>query len=144
MAGIPLNTFKTYRTIVRYLDPGLATPPVPYSNQSPYYVYQAPPGTTGIVLYMQIANTDPTATYTASAWHYRLVTTTVPVPTVTPTWTNIVKNVSCPTNDSRIMLGGKLVLETGDYLFVSGNDITATSTSGYLQLIASILESANQ
>jgi hypothetical protein len=42
------------------------------------------------------------------------------------------------------MLGGKLVLETGDQLYVAGSDNTATSTSGYLQLLVSILESANQ
>jgi hypothetical protein len=42
------------------------------------------------------------------------------------------------------MLGGKLVLETGDQLYVAGTDTSATTNSGYLQLIVSILESANQ
>jgi hypothetical protein len=149
MAGIPLNVFKTVTSYVQYLEPNTAVPPgtpTPPSGSpaNAYWVYTAPPGTTAIVLYMQIANISSSTTFGASAWHYRLVTTYTPVLTQTPVFTTIVNDVLCPTNDSRIMLGGKLVLETGDQLYVAGTDTSATGTSGYLQMIVSILESANQ
>ena len=149
MAGIPLNTFKTVTSYVQYLTPNTAIPPgrptPPSGNPAnTYWVYTAPPGTTGIVLYMQIANISADATYSASAWHYRLVTTYTPIYVQTPVFTTIVNDVPCPINDSRLMLGGKLVLETGDQLYVAGTDTSATTNSGYLQLIVSILESANQ
>jgi hypothetical protein len=131
MAGIPLNTFKTYTKTVPYLDPTSTTPPGLPIISNPYFVYQAPPGTTGIVLYLQVANTDLVATHASSAWHYR--------PSAL-TYTNIVLNVPCPVADTRIMLGGKLVLETGDMLYVSTDDISGT----YMKMIASLLESANQ
>ena len=149
MAGIPLNTFKTVTSYVQYLAPNTAIPPgtptPPSGNPAnTYWVYTAPPGTTGIILYMQIANISAGTTYSASAWHYRLVTTYNPNIVQTPVFTTIVNDIACPTNDSRLMLAGKLVLETGDQLYVSGTDPTATTTSGYLQLIVSVLESANQ
>jgi hypothetical protein len=149
MAGIPLNTFKTVTSYVQYLAPNTAIPPgtpTPPSGSpaNPYWVYTAPPGTTGIILYMQIANTAASNTFSASAWHYRLVTTYTPSYTQTPVFTTIVNDIPCPTNDSRLMLAGKLVLETGDQLYVSGTDNSASPTSGYLQLIVSVLESANQ
>ena len=131
MACIPLNTFKTYTSTVQYLDPINLIPIGLPTINNPYFVYQAPPGTTGIILYMQVANTDPSATHGASACHY--------LPSAA-TYTDIVLNVPCPINDARIMLGGKLVLETSDMLFVSTDDVT----SGYMKLIVSILESANQ
>ena len=130
MAGIPLNTFKTYTSTLVYLDPISLIPPGLPTTNNPYFIYQAPPGTTGIILYMQVANTD-TQTHAASAWHYR--------PSAA-TFTDIVLNVPCPTNDARIMLGGKLVLETSDMLFVSTDDLTGS----YMKLIVSLLESANQ
>ena len=131
MAGIPLNTFKTVTGAVNYLNPLLPTPTGILGPTSPYYVYGAPPGLTGIILYMQVSNIDPTNTYTTSAWHYRPSTLT---------WTNLVKNISAPVADARIMLGGKLVLQTFDELYVSGNDASQLN----LQLIISLLESANQ
>jgi hypothetical protein len=148
MASIPLNTFKTVTSYVQYLAPNTAIPPgtptPPSGNPAnTYWVYTAPPGTTGIVLYMQIANISSNTTFAASAWHYRLVTTYTPSIVQTPVFTSIVNDILCPVNDSRIMLGGKLVLETGDQLYVAGTDSSATSTSGYLQLIVSVLESAN-
>lgn len=150
MAGIPLNTFKTVTSYVQYLAPNTAIPPgtpTPPSGSpaNSYWVYTAPPGTTGIILYMQIANISASTTYSASAWHYRLVTNyTVDPPVTNNVFTTIVNDIPCPTNDSRLMLAGKLVLETGDQLYVAGTDTSATTTSGYLQLIVSVLESANQ
>jgi len=131
MAGIPLNTFRTVTATVQYLDPVEPIPTGIPSSSNTWYTYSSPPGTTGIILYMQVSNTDPGNNYTASAWHYRPSTTT---------WTNIVKDIACPIADARIMLGGKLVLETADQLYVSGNDASNT----YLKLIISVLESANQ
>ena len=125
------------------IPPGTPTPPSG-SPANTYWVYTAPPGTTGIILYMQIANTNGSNTFSASAWHYRLVTTYNPSIIQTPVFTTIVNDIPCPINDSRLMLGGKLVLETGDQLYVSGTDTSATPTSGFLQLIVSVLESANQ
>ena len=130
MAGIPLNTFKTVTDTVPYMDPAWPNPAYG-GDSSPYYVYTAPPGTTGIILYMQVANADPGNNYTTSAWHYR---------PSTDTWTLIVQNIPVPISDARVMLGGKLVLQTADQLYVSGNDTSNT----YLQLIVSLLESANQ
>jgi hypothetical protein len=130
MAGIPLNTFRTYTKVLKYFDPYQAHPTGPFTLGNDWFVYQAPPGTTGIILYMQVANSG-IDNFTASAWYYR--------PT-SGIFTDIVKNVICPVNDARIMLGGKLVLETGDMLFVSGND----DSNSVLKLIVSVLESANQ
>jgi len=150
MAGIPLNTFKTVTAYAQYLAPNTSIPPGTPTNASgsivnPYWVYTAPPGTTSIVLYMQTANVSSNTTFAVSAWHYRLVTNyTGPSPVSTSIFTSIVNTISCPINDTRVMLGGKLVLETGDQLYISGTDPSATPTSGNLELIVSILESANQ
>lgn len=130
MAGIPLNTFRTVTATVKYLNP-LQANPTPPGTGNPNYIYTAPPGTTGIVLYMQVANVGTAEDFTTSAWHYRPSTNT---------WTCIVKNIIAPINDTRIMLGGKLVLQTNDQLYVSGSD----PYEQYLQLIVSLLESANQ
>lgn len=131
MAGIPLNTFKTVTKVVQQASPANMTVPgvAPYNTQNIYAIYQAPPGTTGIVLYCQVANVG-TVTYTASMWHYR--------PSV-GVFTEIIRQIAVPPNDATIMLGGKLVLETSDMMFVSGS-----SPVGNLKLIASVLESANQ
>lgn len=130
MAGIPLNTFRTVTSTVKYLNPYQANPTAP-GTTNPNFVYTSPPGTTGIVLYMQVSNIGNAQNFTTSAWHYR---------PSTGAWTNIVKNIIAPIEDARIMLGGKLVLQTNDQLYVSGNDQDET----YLQLIVSLLESANQ
>lgn len=131
MAGIPLNTFRTITGDVQYLDPVELVPTGIPGTGNTYFVYSAPPGTTGIVLYMQISNVDPGNNYTVSAWHYRPSTLR---------WSNIVKDIAAPISDARILLGGKLVLETADQVYVSGND----TTNSYLKLIMSVLESANQ
>lgn len=130
MAGIPLNTFRTITATLKYLNPLQANPTSP-GTSNPNFVYVAPPGTTGIVLYMQVANIGTAESFTTSAWHYR---------PSTDTWTCIVKNIIAPVDDARIMLGGKLVLQTNDQLYVSSND----PYEQYLQLIVSLLESANQ
>ena len=134
MASIPLNTFKTVTMKVPLANPlSMTVPPGPYTISNTYALYQAPPGITSIVLYCQIANVGA-LTYTASMWHYR--------PSVN-VFTPIVYQIAIPINDSMSMLDGKLVLETNDIMFVSGNSPFSSGQSN-LQLIASILETANQ
>lgn len=136
MAGIPLNTFRTTTKVVPY-SATQATPGLPYTTQNTFAVYQAPPGTTGIILYCQVANISSSATYTVSMWHFR------PANSI---FTEVVKQIAIPPNDVMIMLGGKLVLETSDILFVSGSApyTAGPPAAGDLKLIASVLESANQ
>jgi len=134
MAGIPLNTFRTVTLSVPLANPlSMTVPPGPYTTSNIYALYQAPPGITSIVLYCQIANVGSTS-YTASMWHYR--------PSVS-IFTPIVYQIAIPNNDSMSMLDGKLVLETSDIIFVSGNSPYSNGQSN-LQLLASILETANQ
>lgn len=113
MAGLPLNTFKNV--------------PVPVTTTF-QTVYTAPLGITSIVLMAQVSNVDPAeASATFTHYSYRTGITTF-----------IVKEMPVPPNDARILLGGKLVLETGDQIKIQGNRNNA------LQFIASILETANQ
>jgi hypothetical protein len=115
MAGLPLNTFRSVPL------------PVTTALQT---VYTAPLGITSIVLMAQVSNIIPNA----------------PAPNVTFTHfsfktgltTNIVYQAIVPPNDALILLGGKLVLETGDQISIKG------SANNSMQFIASILETANQ
>lgn len=113
MAGLPLNTFKN---IPR---------PVTTSVQT---VYTAPLGITSIVLMAQVSNVSE-GEVSVSFIHYsfREAVTTF-----------IVKDIGVPPNDARILLGGKLVLETGDQIRIQG------SANSALQFLASVLETANQ
>lgn len=113
MAGLPLNTFKSF--------------PVPITTTMTT-VYTAPLGITSIVLMAQAANVISSPA-TVSFLHYSYKTSIT---------TYIVKEIIVPPNDARILLGGKLVLETGDQIKVIG------SANNALQFIASILETANQ
>jgi len=115
MAGLPLNTFRSVPL------------PVTTALQT---VYTAPLGITSVVLMAQVSNIIPNA----------------PAPNVTFTHfsfktgltTNIVYQAIVPPNDALILLGGKLVLETGDQISIKG------SANNSMQFIASILETANQ
>ena len=113
MAGIPSNRFKTVVSVVSMTD-------------AP--IYTAPPGVTTIVLMAQVANigADPQA---VTFKHFQFSTST---------YTEIVSNFPAPVNDSVLLLNGKLVLESGDRMIISG-------TSGTdIKFLASILETANQ
>jgi hypothetical protein len=113
MAGLPLNTFKNI--------------PVPITTTLTT-VYTAPLGITTIVLMAQASNIINSAA-TVSFIHYSYRTSQT---------TYIVKDIVVPPNDAAMLLGGKLVLETGDQIKVIG------SANNAMQFIASILETANQ
>jgi hypothetical protein len=113
MAGLPLNTFKNIPL------------PVTTTLQT---VYTAPLGITSIVLMAQVSNVvSEEATVSFIHYSFRTATTTF-----------IVKDIAVPPNDARMLLGGKLVLETGDQIKVQASE------NGSLQFIASVLETANQ
>lgn len=113
MAGLPLNTFKNVPVAV---------------TTSLQTIYTAPLGITSIVLMAQAANIVASPV-TVSFLHYSYRTAIT---------TYIVKDIIVPPNDARILLGGKLVLETGDQIKIIG------SANSSIQFISSILETANQ
>ena len=113
MAGLPLNTFKNI--------------PLPVTTIM-QTLYTAPLGITSIVLMAQVSNTGLIpATTSFVHYSYRTGITTY-----------VVKDMIVPPNDARILLGGKLVLETCDQIKIVG------SANNSLQFIASVLETANQ
>jgi hypothetical protein len=118
IAAAAVNNFKTYTKVV-----GLTTDTV----------YTAPAGYVGVFLLAQCANiSDSTQTFTC--YHNRVSSGS----TVT---TEIVKDFSIPPNDATSLLTGRLILETGDYLTISGS---ASTTPAKLKFITSILETSNQ
>lgn len=112
--ALALNVFKTVTRIAQI---------------SPVGIYTAPVGYTGVVLLAQVANID-NATHQISFSHQRKVAGIA----VT---TEILKDFSIPANDTANLLAGKLVLEPGDTLVLSGTN------SGNLKFIASVLETLN-
>lgn len=153
MAGIPLNTFKTYVKNIQphgsYFDPN---DPIPANRYPPgpgqtgngnFLVYTAPLGVTSIILYCQIANVSTLDDYTVTVWHYRANQQPV-------AFTELGKDLDAPIADVLYAIGGKLALETGDALYISGTSpITVPSldpvyNTTNLKLTLSVLESANQ
>jgi len=116
VAAAAVNTFKTVTKVV-----GVTT-------QS---IYDAPVGFVAVFLLAQCSNVG-SSTQNISFYHNRNVSG---VGTVT---TEIVKNFQIPANDTVNLLPGKLVLETGDYITISG------SSSSDLKFLTSILETSNQ
>ena len=108
--ALPLNVFKT----VTYVAP-----------TSPVGIYTAPVGYSGVVLLAQVANID-SVTHSVSFSHKRSATTT-----------EIVKDFSIQGNDSASLVDGRLILESGDSLHLSG------SNDSNLKLTVSILETLN-
>jgi len=92
-------------------------------------VYTAPIGYTGVVLLAQVANVGSNS-QDISLSHQRSVVGVA----VT---TEILKNFPISANDTANLLSGKLVLESGDKLVLSG------SSSTDLKFISSILETLN-
>lgn len=88
-------------------------------------IYTAPAGFSGIVLLAQVTNVTATpSTITMSVLRDSVETF-------------LAYEFSVPGNDSAGLLTGKLVLESGQRIAISGGD------NGSLQLVMSILESQN-
>lgn len=112
--ALALNVFQTVTAVV---------------NVSPTPVYTAPIGYTGVVLLAQVANVGETSA-DVSLSHQRSVVGIA----VT---TEMLKNYPISASDTANLLAGKLVLESGDRLVLSGSNGTN------LKFIASILETLN-
>jgi len=116
VAAAAVNNFRTVTKVV-----GITTDEI----------YRAPVGFVGVFLLAQCSNVGST-TQTISFYHNRNVSG---IGTVT---TEIVRNFSIPGNDTANLLPGKLVLETDDFITISG------SSSTNLKFVTSILETSNQ
>jgi hypothetical protein len=108
--ALALNVFQTVTAVV---------------SASPTVIYTAPVGYTGVVLLAQIANIG------ASSEDVTLVHRR------SSTDTEMLKNYPIAASDTANLLAGKLVLESGDRLVLSGSNATD------LKFIASILETLN-
>lgn len=111
MAAVAVNNFKT---ITHTLTIGAATE-----------IYTAPTGYTSVFLLLQVTNTD-SQTKTLSLFHKRESTST-----------ELLLDYPIAGSDSLDLLPGKLVLQTGDKIAISG------SQSGVMKLVASVLETSN-
>lgn len=126
MAQLPLNTFKTKTAIL-----GSTTGTI---------VYTAPIGVTSIILMAQISNID-TATHYVSFSHYRNRPVLSdaqgnggqPGQTSSP----LVIDYGIPANNAGNPLVGKLIIEQLDSIQAHAD------TTGTLQLVLSVLETAN-
>jgi hypothetical protein len=108
--ALALNAFQTVTAVVSLSDTE---------------IYTAPVGYTGVVLLAQIANIGSTSE-DITFIHRRSATDT-----------ELLKSFPISANDSANLLGGKLVLESGDKLVISG------SNASNLKFVASILETLN-
>ena len=108
--ALALNVFQTVTAVV---------------NISPSVVYTAPVGYTGVVLLSQVANVGASSA-DVTLIHRR-----------SSTDTEMLKNYPISSSDTANLLSGKLVLESGDRLVLSGSNGTD------LKFIASILETLN-
>jgi len=108
--ALALNVFQTVTAVV---------------STSPTIVYTAPVGYTGVVLLSQVANIGAT-TEDVTLVHRR-----------SSTDTEMLKNYPIAGSDTVNLLAGKLVLESGDKLVLSGSNGTN------LKFISSILETLN-
>ena len=108
--ALQLNVFQTVTAVV---------------SVTPTEIYTAPVGYTGVVLLAQVANIGATSA-DVTLVHRR-----------SSTDTEMLKNYPISANDTANLLAGKLVLESGDKLVLSGSNGTN------LKFIASILETLN-
>ena len=108
--ALALNVFQTITAVV---------------DTSPTVVYTAPVGYTGVVLLAQVANVGATSE-DVTLVHRRSATDT-----------EMLKEYPISASDTANLLAGKLVLESGDKLVLSGSNGTD------LKFIASILETLN-
>ena len=108
--ALALNVFQTVTAVVA---------------ASPTIVYSAPVGYTGVVLLAQVANIGATSE-DVTFIHRR-----------SSTDTELLKEYPISANDTSSLLAGKLVLESGDKLVLSG------SNASNLKFVASLLETLN-
>jgi hypothetical protein len=108
--ALQLNVFQTVTAVV---------------STSPTIVYTSPVGYTGVVLLAQVANIGTTSE-DVTLVHRR-----------SSTDTEMLKEYPITSKDTANLLAGKLVLESGDRLVLSGSNGTN------LKFIASILETLN-
>lgn len=108
--ALALNVFQTVTSVV---------------NTSPTEVYTAPVGYTGVVLLAQVTNIGASS-QDITLLHRR-----------SSTDTELLKQYPIAANDTVNLLAGKLVLESGDKLVLSGSNGTN------LKFISSILETLN-
>ena len=108
--ALALNVFQTVTAVV---------------STSPTEVYTAPVGYTGVVLLAQVTNIGANSA-DVTLIHRR-----------SSTDTEMLKNYPISSSDTANLLAGKLVLESGDKLVLSGSNATD------LKFIASILETLN-
>ena len=94
-------------------------------------IYTAPTGYTGVVLLAQCANIGQT-TETISISHTR-----IPRRSGTAVTTEMLQDFPITANDTANLLPGKLVVESGDIIKISG------SSNSNLKFLASILETLN-
>ncbi len=109
--ALKLNVFKTITETV---------------STTPVVVYTAPTGYTGVLLLAQVANISATTSYDITLSHRRGSTDT-----------ELYKQFPVPFKDTLSLLTGKLVIESGDKLVLSG------SNGSNLKFIASVLETLN-
>lgn len=102
--ALPLNVFKTVTNVVATTNTEVYTAPVGYS---------------GVVILAQCANISSTDTHTVTFIHRR-----------SSTDTEIVKDFPVPPNDSVSFLDGRLGLESGDVLVISGGSATDLKFTG--------------
>lgn len=139
MALIPLNTFKTKTTKI--------TSSTAYTSYAPGMttstVYTAPIGVTSIILMAQVANLT-TETQTVSFIHHRNRRVLEDAQGNGGQAGNIdsflVRDFQIPGNDAASVLTGKLIIEQLDSIRAYTG---STSTDDTLQLILSVLETAN-
>ena len=136
MAQLPLNTFKTKTQILttasnytNYVAPATTTT-----------VYTAPIGVTSIILMAQVANLT-TVTQSVSFIHHRRLPILQDAQgngaQSADTDSYLVRDYEVPANDAGSPLSGKMIIESLDSIRAYG------SNSGSLQLVLSILETAN-
>jgi hypothetical protein len=116
VAAAAVNNFRTVTKVV-----GITTEEI----------YRAPVGFVGVFLLAQCSNVSG-QTQSINFYHNRNVTG---FGTVT---TEVVRNFDIPGNDTVNLLPGKLVLETDDFITISGSSNTD------LKFLTSILETSNQ
>jgi hypothetical protein len=126
MAQLPLNTFKTKTAVLTATN---------WTS-----VYTAPIGVTSIILMAQVANLT-TQTHYVSFAHYRnrpiLADAQGNGGQAANTVSPLVVNFGVPSNDAANPLSGKMVIEQLDKIYAY------TDTPGSLQLVLSVLETAN-